>query len=91
MRCLAPGGRLVTCGATSGFAASADLRFLFNRQLSLLGSFMGTKGELLAASRFFFAGRLRPVVDRTFPLAEAAAAQRRLEEAHHFGKVVLEW
>ena len=51
---------------------------------------MGTKGELLHAARFFFAGQLKPVVDRTFPLADAAAAQRRLEESGHFGKIVLE-
>jgi NADPH:quinone reductase-like Zn-dependent oxidoreductase len=90
MRCLAPGGRLVTCGATSGHDAGIDLRFLFSRQLSLLGSFMGTKSELLTAARSFFTGRLRPVVDRTFPLADAAAAQKRLEEGAHFGKIVLE-
>jgi NADPH:quinone reductase-like Zn-dependent oxidoreductase len=90
LRSLAPGGRLVTCGATSGPDAAVDLRFLFSRQLSLLGSYMGTKGELMTAARFFFAGRLKPVVDRTFPLAAAADAQRHLEEARHFGKVVLE-
>ncbi|MBE3071473.1 MAG: zinc-binding dehydrogenase [Acidobacteria bacterium] len=90
LRSLAPGGRLVTCGATSGPEGIIDLRFLFSRQLSLLGSYMGTKGELVAAARFFFAGRLKPVVDRTFPLADAADAQRHLEEARHFGKIVLE-
>ena len=90
LRALAPGGRLVTCGATTGSDVDVDLRFLYSRQLSLLGSYMGTKGELHAAARLFFAGRLRPVVDRTFPLAEAAAAQQHLEERRHFGKVVLE-
>lgn len=90
MKCLAPGGRLVTCGATTGPDVSIDVRFLFSRQLSVLGSYMGTKGELLAAARFFFAGRLRPVVDRTFPLDRAADAQRHLEAAQHFGKIVLE-
>jgi NADPH:quinone reductase-like Zn-dependent oxidoreductase len=90
LRSLAPGGRLVTCGATTGPDAALDLRFLFSRQLSLLGSYMGTKSELLTAARFFFAGRLKPVVDRTFPLVAAADAQRHLEEARHFGKIVLE-
>ena len=90
LRSLAPGGRIVTCGATTGPDVAVDLRFLYSRQLSLLGSYMGTKGELHAAARFFFAGRLQPVVDRTFPLADAAAAQRQLEEQRHFGKIVLE-
>lgn len=89
VKCLGRGGRLVTCGATSGPNVQIDLRFLFGRQLSLLGSYMGTKGELLRAVPFFFDGRLKPAVDRVFPLAEAAAAQRRLEQAQQFGKIVL--
>ena len=90
VRSLTRGGRLVTCGATSGWHGAIDLRVLFVKQLSLLGSFMGTKGELLRAARFFFAGQLKPVIDTTFPLAEAAAAQRRLEASGQFGKIVLE-
>lgn len=90
VRCLAQGGRVVTCGATTGAAAALDLRHLFARQLSLLGSYMGRKGELLEASQLFFGGRLGPVVDTRFPLPEAAAAQYRVERREHFGKVVLE-
>ena len=90
VRCLTRGGRLVTCGATTGASGSIDLRFLFGRQLSLLGSYMGTKGELLHVAPFFFDGRLRPILDRTFPLAEAAEAQRWLESRRQFGKIVLE-
>ncbi len=90
VRALARGGRLVTCGATTGYRGEIDLRALFAKQLSLLGSYMGTKSELLRAARFFFAGQLNPVVDRTFPLAEAVAAQQRLEESGQFGKIVLE-
>ncbi|MBI4476930.1 MAG: zinc-binding dehydrogenase [Acidobacteria bacterium] len=90
LRCLAAGGRLVTCGATTGPAAGIDLRWLFGRQLSILGSYMGAKGELLEAARWFFDGKLRPVLDETFPLARAADAQRRLEESQHFGKIILE-
>jgi NADPH:quinone reductase-like Zn-dependent oxidoreductase len=67
-----------------------DLRALFAKQLTLHGSYMGTKGELLEAAPLFFAGELKPVVDGTFPLAEAAAAQRRLEQSEQFGKIVLE-
>ncbi len=78
----------MTCGATTGHEAQIDLRFLFGRQLSLLGSYMGRKGELLRAAQFFFAGELQPVVDRTYPLAEAAEAQRCLEARQQFGKIV---
>jgi NADPH:quinone reductase-like Zn-dependent oxidoreductase len=90
VKCLTRGGRLITCGATTGYDAKIDLRFLFARQLSLMGSYMGTKGELAHAARFFFNGQLHPIVDRTFPLAEAQAAQRHLEQSRQFGKVVLE-
>src|SRR5206468_567526 len=77
MRSLARGGRLVTCGATTGANGAVDLQALFAKQLNVLGSYMGTKAELLQVARLFFEGRLRPVLDETFPLAEAAAAQRR--------------
>jgi NADPH:quinone reductase-like Zn-dependent oxidoreductase len=90
LRSLARGGRLVTCGATTGPKGAIDLTALFARQLTIQGSYMGTKGELLRAARFFFAGQLRPVIDRTFPLADAAEAQRRLEASGQFGKIVLE-
>ena len=90
IRSLARGGRLVTCGATTGWNGTIDLRALFSKQLSIHGSYMGTKGELLRASRWLFGGQLKPVIDRTYPLSEAAAAQRRLEESGQFGKIVLE-
>ncbi len=90
LRCLSRGGRLVTCGATTGHDARIDLRFLFSRQYTVLGSYMGTKAELLRAAQFFFAGQLRPVIDCVFPLAEAAEAHRRLERHEQFGKIVLE-
>jgi len=86
---LAIGGRLVTCGATTGFAAQLDLRYLFARQLSLLGSFMGSRGELYSVLKLVGEKRLRPVVDRVFPLAQVAEAHQRLEEREQFGKVVL--
>jgi NADPH:quinone reductase-like Zn-dependent oxidoreductase len=89
LKSLARGGRLVTCGATTGHDAALDLRMLFTRQISVLGSYMGRKGELLKAAQFFFAGKLRPVVDCTFPLAHAAGAHRRLEAREQFGKIVL--
>ena len=89
VRALASGGRLVTCGATTGPKASIDLRHLFARQLSLLGSYMGPKAELLAAAPHFFAGRLVPVIDEVIPLGRAADAHRKLEEGRQFGKLVL--
>ncbi|HZS71755.1 MAG TPA: zinc-binding dehydrogenase [Candidatus Acidoferrum sp.] len=87
---LAPCGRLVTCGATTGYDAKVDLRFLFSRQLSLLGSYMGTKRELQTVMKLVAGGRLKPVVDRIFPLTEAAAAHAYLESSSQFGKVVVQ-
>ena len=86
---LTRGGRLVTCGATTGFDAKIDLRFLFSRQLSILGSYMGTKSEFAAILKLIAAGRLKPVLDRTFPLAECRLAHEYLESGNQFGKVVL--
>jgi NADPH:quinone reductase-like Zn-dependent oxidoreductase len=86
---LAPAGRLVTCGATTGYGAAIDLRYLFTKQYSILGSFMGSMGELHRALQFVFSGQVRPVIDRTFPLSEICAAHERLERKEHFGKVIL--
>ncbi len=90
VRALATGGRLVTCGATSGHAGAIDLRHLFARQLSLLGSYMGRFSELVTAAPLLFEGKVKPVIDEVFPLARAADAQRRLEDRGQFGKIVLE-
>ena len=89
LRCLKPGGTLVTCGATTGPEAKIDLRFLFSRQLSLLGSYMGTMDELREALGHVFAGRLKPVVDRVFPLQEIRTAHEYLQNSQMFGKIVL--
>jgi len=86
---LAPAGRLVTCGATTGYDAKLDLRFLFSRQLSLLGSFMGTMGELHRVLQFVFRGQLKPVIDKVYPLSQIRAAHARLEAKEQFGKVVV--
>ena len=82
-------GRLVTCGATSGYDARTDLRQVFFRHLTLLGSFMGSKGELLEAMKFVVAGKIRAVVDRVLPLSEARQAHELIEDRAQFGKVVL--
>ena len=89
VKCLKPAGTLVTCGATTGYDAKIDLRFLFSRQLSLLGSYMGTMGELHEVMKHVFSGRLKPVVDKVFPLQEARAAHEYLQNSQMFGKVVL--
>jgi NADPH:quinone reductase-like Zn-dependent oxidoreductase len=86
---LAPAGRLVTCGNTSGWDVKLDLRFLFSKQWSLLGSFMGTLGELHQVLKFVFKKELRPVIDRVYPLGEIRAAHERLENKEQFGKVVV--
>lgn len=86
---LAPGGRLVTCGATTGYDARLDLRFLFARQISILGSYMGSKHELLKVLHLVREGLLRPVVHDVLPLQEAGRAQSMLENREQFGKVVL--
>lgn len=82
-------GRLVTCGATSGFAAQTDLRQVFYRHLTILGSFMGSKAELLEAMKFIESGKIRAVVDQTLPLAEARRAHELMEDRAQFGKLVL--
>ena len=89
VKSLAVGGRLVTCGATTGFDARLDLRLLFAKQLSVIGSYMGTPAELLEAAEGLFGGVFRPVVARTFPLAAVGDAHRALESSEHFGKIVL--
>lgn len=87
--CLPYGGRLVTCGATAGHEVGLDLRVLFYKRISLLGSTMGSKGDLFRILKLVDEGRLKPVLDRTLPLQEAAAAHQLLEERKSFGNVVL--
>jgi len=86
---LKKGGRLVTCGATSGFDARTDLRHVFYRHLTILGSMMGSKADLLAAMKFIESGQIRAVVDRTLPLKEARRAHELMEDRAQFGKLVL--
>jgi NADPH:quinone reductase-like Zn-dependent oxidoreductase len=89
MKSLRAGGTIVTCGATTGFDAKFDLRFLFARQLSFLGSYMGNMGELHDVLGHVFAGRLKPVVDRAFSLKDTRAAHEYMESSQMFGKIVL--
>jgi len=82
-------GRLVTCGATSGYDARTDLRQVFYRHLTLLGSFMGSKSELLEVLKFVEQGSIRAIIDTVRPLAEARQAHESLESRAQFGKVLL--
>ncbi len=88
--CLKWGGILVTCGATTGFEVETDLRQIFFRQIQILGSTMGSRGIMFEILRHIESGQLKPVLDRTLPLAEAQEAHRLLEGRQHFGKIVLE-
>jgi len=89
IRSLRPSGTIVTCGATTGPEVTFDLRQLFAKQLSFLGSYMGTMSDLFDVLGHVFAGRLKPVVDSTFSLSETADAHRYLESGKMFGKVIL--
>ena len=90
LKALRPGGRLVTCGATTGPHVELDLRRLFWFQWSLLGSTMGTRREFDEVMALGNAGLLRPPIDAVVPLDEGARAYRRLAEGQQFGKLVLE-
>jgi NADPH:quinone reductase-like Zn-dependent oxidoreductase len=86
---LAPLGRVVTCGSTTGRWGNTDLWSLFGKEISLLGSFGATRAELLALLPLVAAGALRPVIDRTLPLEQAAEAHHIMAGRQQFGKLVL--
>jgi len=88
IKALKKGGRLVTCGATTGYKAVTDLRHVFFRELKIFGNFMGRKSGLRQALRFF-PDQLKPVVDRSFRLQDAARAHQRVADRRQFGKVIL--
>jgi len=89
IRALTKNGRLVTCGATTGPSAALDLRYVFSRQLAILGSMMGTRAELHHLLELVATRRLRPVIDSVYPMHEAARAQQRLLARDVFGKLIL--
>jgi NADPH:quinone reductase-like Zn-dependent oxidoreductase len=87
--CLPYGGRLVTCGATTGYQVQLDLRVLFYKRIALLGTTMGSKGDLFRILQLVEQGDLKPVLDRVLPLEKAAEAHKLLENRAQFGNVVL--
>jgi NADPH:quinone reductase-like Zn-dependent oxidoreductase len=89
LKCLAKGGRVVTCGATSGQSVEVPLNLVFFKSLSILGSTMGSLGEVHEVLGHVAAGRLKPVVDSVLPLSQVGEAHRRLESRDVFGKIVL--
>ncbi len=89
MKSIRTGGTIVTCGATTGFEVEVNLGALFTKQSSFLGSFMGNMGDFREVMKHVFAGRLKPVVDRSFPLRDAAKAHEYLANSEMFGKVIL--
>jgi NADPH:quinone reductase-like Zn-dependent oxidoreductase len=90
---MAKGGRIVTCGATDDYLGKIDLRYVYAKHLTLFGSFMGTKREMIEVLKFFRKGegniRLKPVIDSVFPLEKAFDAHKRMEDRKNFGKIVL--
>lgn len=89
LRAAAKGGRILTVGNSSGYDLEIDNRFIFGKHLSILGSSMGTRADFATVMGLVFEGRLRPVIDRQFPLAEAPAAEARLGEGEQLGKITL--
>ena len=91
MKSLARGGRVVTCGATTGFKANLNLTHLFFKQQSILGSTMGSKSSFEGALKLLNEGKIKPVIDRIFPISEIQTAHDYLESSMQFGKVVLSY
>jgi len=90
LEALNPTGRLVTCGATTGYDVRVDLRYLFSKQHALYGSYVGTLGELHRALKLICDGTFQPVIDSVLPMSEIRAAHERLESKAQFGKVIIE-
>jgi D-arabinose 1-dehydrogenase-like Zn-dependent alcohol dehydrogenase len=80
---------MVSVGATSGEQANIDVRYVFSRQLRILGSYMGSRAELIEVLKFFERGKLKPVIDSVFKLEEVRKAHERMERSEMFGKIVI--
>jgi len=90
LRAAGKGGRILTVGNTAGPNVEIDNRFVFAKHLSILGSTMGTRADFAAVMQLVFTGRLRPVLDRSYPLSEARQAQDRLAAGEQMGKITLD-
>jgi NADPH:quinone reductase-like Zn-dependent oxidoreductase len=89
IECVRRGGRIATCGATTGIAVETPLNRVFWKQISIHGSTMANRREFATLARLVEGGRIEPVVDRVFPLAEAPAAIAHMEAGRQFGKIVV--
>ena len=89
LRSLRKGGRLLTCGATTGYDPRTDIRYIWARELTILGTDGWTRAELQAVLQATWMGRIRPVIDQVLPLARTAEGERLLEEREVFGKVII--
>jgi NADPH:quinone reductase-like Zn-dependent oxidoreductase len=89
LQAVRPHGRVAVCGATTGPNPKAALHRVWWKQLTILGSTMGTREDFEGAFELVKSGKAKPVVDSIFPLAEAQAAHERMESGEHFGKIVL--
>jgi len=90
MQAVARGGRIVIVGNTSGPKAEIDIRFIFGKQISLIGSTMGSHQDFRTVTHLLWKGKLKPVIDKVFPLSEGVEAYRRMEAGGHFGKILLQ-
>jgi NADPH:quinone reductase-like Zn-dependent oxidoreductase len=90
MQAVARGGRIVIVGNTSGPKTEIDIRFIFGKQISLIGSTMGSHQDFRTVTRLLWKGKLKPVIDKVFSLSEGVGAYRRMEVGGHFGKIILQ-
>jgi NADPH:quinone reductase-like Zn-dependent oxidoreductase len=90
LRTLARGGRLLTVGGTTGYTGPTPINIVFGRQVSIIGTTMGSQPDFEAVMRLIFAGKLAVPIDRVYPLAEARQAEERMKQGEHFGKILLE-
>jgi NADPH:quinone reductase-like Zn-dependent oxidoreductase len=90
LRTLARGGRLLTVGGTTGYTGPTPINIVFGRQVSIIGSTMGSQMEFEDVMKLVFAGKVAVAVDRVFPLRDARAAEERMKQGEHFGKILLE-
>ena len=89
LKCLNQNGRLLTCGATAGFDPPTDIRYIWRKEINIIGSDGWRRDDLLALVSATQNGQIKPVIDSTFPLEEVASAQRLLEERKVFGKLII--